>query len=348
VTCTSRLALVHAFRGELVCAARTARAALDLPPCAGQPPSVHCGPAYLAAAIVDIHRDRLAAAEPNLEVAGRLCDATLDPALAAVVTTVRAQLRHYQGDMDAAYATLLAARRQLNGRSVPRHLQRWLAVAEADVRITHGDTATVREMLEPLMREPRQPPPEVSVAIARAHARDNDMGSVVRTLPAWEDGEATAMPLAVRLEAGLLDALAAHQLADRRRCTTALEHVLALAEPEGFRRVFTSAGTAVRDLLVRHLDCGTAYWSLVNDLVAASRDAGSRPATPTMNLDEPLTERELTVLRFLQSVLSLTEIAAELHLSVNTVKTHLRNIYRKLDTNRRREAVRRGRDMRLI
>lgn len=69
---------------------------------------------------------------------------------------------------------------------------------------------------------------------------------------------------------------------------------------------------------------------------------------PARSLDEPLTERELTILRYLQSILSNVEIAAELSLSVNTVKTHVRNIYRKLDATRRRDAVRRARELRLI
>ncbi|PSK61454.1 HTH-type transcriptional regulator MalT [Micromonospora sp. MH33] len=73
-----------------------------------------------------------------------------------------------------------------------------------------------------------------------------------------------------------------------------------------------------------------------------------RPAGPERTLDEPLTERELTILRYLQSILSNVEIASELSLSVNTVKTHVRNIYRKLDATRRREAVRRARELRLI
>ncbi|MFD0744342.1 response regulator transcription factor [Phytohabitans flavus] len=74
--------------------------------------------------------------------------------------------------------------------------------------------------------------------------------------------------------------------------------------------------------------------------------AADPPASPETG--ETLTERELTVLRYLQSMLSTVEIAGELSLSVNTVKTHVRNIYRKLSATRRREAVRRGRELRLI
>jgi len=65
-------------------------------------------------------------------------------------------------------------------------------------------------------------------------------------------------------------------------------------------------------------------------------------------LIEPLSERERVVLRYLTSALSNVEIAAELYVSVNTVKTHIKSIYRKLDTTGRRDAVRRARELRLL
>jgi LuxR family maltose regulon positive regulatory protein len=71
------------------------------------------------------------------------------------------------------------------------------------------------------------------------------------------------------------------------------------------------------------------------------RESPARPA-------EPLTDRELLVLGYLPSRLSTQEIARLLYLSVNTVKTHLRNIYRKLDVERRRDAVNRAREMDLL
>ena len=65
-------------------------------------------------------------------------------------------------------------------------------------------------------------------------------------------------------------------------------------------------------------------------------------------LPDPLTQRELTVLRLLATTMSTVEIADELCLSVNTVKTHLAAIYRKLPASRRREAVLRARELELI
>jgi LuxR family maltose regulon positive regulatory protein len=65
-------------------------------------------------------------------------------------------------------------------------------------------------------------------------------------------------------------------------------------------------------------------------------------------LPEPLSEREAAVLRFLPTMMSNQEIAAELFVSVNTVKTHLKAIYRKLDVADRRSAVRRARELELL
>jgi LuxR family maltose regulon positive regulatory protein len=73
----------------------------------------------------------------------------------------------------------------------------------------------------------------------------------------------------------------------------------------------------------------------------------SGPAPPA-DLPDPLTQRELTVLRLLATSMSITEIADELCLSVNTVKTHLAAIYRKLPASRRRDAVLRARQLELM
>jgi LuxR family maltose regulon positive regulatory protein len=120
------------------------------------------------------------------------------------------------------------------------------------------------------------------------------------------------------------------------------------------RRPFTRHGASLRGLLLEHRDSGTAYWSTVTEMISATdgaNDAGSpvlAVAPLPGGLAEPLTDRELTILRYLQSILSNVEIAAELRVSVNTVKTHVRNIYRKLEAPRRREAVRRARQLRLL
>jgi LuxR family maltose regulon positive regulatory protein len=92
---------------------------------------------------------------------------------------------------------------------------------------------------------------------------------------------------------------------------------------------------------------GTAHRAMAGELLAAfeDRDHERRSVAPLL---EPLSERECAILRYLPTTLSNREIAAELFVTTNTVKTHLRSIYRKLDVARRREAVERARDLRLL
>jgi LuxR family maltose regulon positive regulatory protein len=342
--CAGRLAVVHAVRGELRDAGEAARAY----PGGSLADRAH---AHLALALVALHRDELAEAAAHLDRAAPPAPAgggvpsagRAGAAFAALVAVARAGLFEARGDLASAHRAISSARAD---RALPPVVERWLAIAEADLHTARGDAAGARVLLGPVVtREPTSG--QGAVALARAHLRAGDPAAATRVLPPWDDIEAT-VPLAVRVDAGLLAAIAARRGGDQRRAARDLEEVLGLAGPEGFRRVFTRGGTDARDLLAAHLDAGTAYWPLVADLVAAMPPpaAADPPASPETG--ETLTERELTVLRYLQSMLSTVEIAGELSLSVNTVKTHVRNIYRKLSATRRREAVRRGRELRLI
>jgi LuxR family maltose regulon positive regulatory protein len=95
-----------------------------------------------------------------------------------------------------------------------------------------------------------------------------------------------------------------------------------------------------RHLIARHLD----FTHLLLAAAADDSTAGGTTATPL----EPLTERELAVLSYLPTMLKTGEIAADLFVSANTVKTHQQAIYRKLGVNNRRDAVERARATKLL
>jgi LuxR family maltose regulon positive regulatory protein len=365
--CASRLAFIQAVRGELRGAERTARAALHMPLCPGQSRPVHCAHAYLALAVVDLQRCRPDHAEASLDLAASSDDPTAGPALAALIAILRAQLLWDRGDLATAYQILLAGRRDLGDWQPSKFLEHWFTAVEADLRTAHGDPDAVRRQLEPLVDGAPADIAPLAVALAGAYLHSGDPRAAIRVLPPWwgaqtmagsgdagpaDDGgpaqDGTGQPLALRLTAGVIEAQAARQVGDARRASRILERMLRLAEPEGFRQVFVRAGTPVREMLLDHLDSGTAYWPLVSELIAATGDRPEPGGGPPPVLGEPLTERELTVLRYLQSILSNVEIASALSLSVNTVKTHVRSIYRKLDTTRRREAVRKARELHLL
>ena len=132
---------------------------------------------------------------------------------------------------------------------------------------------------------------------------------------------------------------------DYDRTWPALEHALGLVERNSFCRAFVDSGLRVRPLLQTYIaqarPFGQVAWQLLQRLPAEAADGD----TPVV---ESLTERELAVLRHLPTMMSNREIATEMHFSVNTVKTHLKAIYRKLGVSRRRDAVEHARARSLL
>jgi LuxR family maltose regulon positive regulatory protein len=154
-----------------------------------------------------------------------------------------------------------------------------------------------------------------------------------------------ALP-AIELEALVTEAVAHFVAGDRVQAGKCIDAALALAEPEVVRRPFLEAGLPARDLLADHLRATNTHRWLASELVAAL-DGRLRQAAPA-ELLEPLSDREREVLRYLPSIMSNADIAAELFVSVNTVKTHVKSIYRKLGATRRQDAVRCARQLGLL
>jgi LuxR family maltose regulon positive regulatory protein len=151
---------------------------------------------------------------------------------------------------------------------------------------------------------------------------------------------------APQVEAWLVLALIEREDGEHEEAARALERALDLAEQEQLCAPFlTDAGVA--ELLERQAQHGTEHPALLEVLLdGLGRQAGAG-ATPAP-LATPLTEREMKILRYLPTMLSNAEIGAETYVSLNTVKTHLRSIYRKLDANNRADAVARARSLGLL
>jgi LuxR family maltose regulon positive regulatory protein len=134
---------------------------------------------------------------------------------------------------------------------------------------------------------------------------------------------------------------------DTGASSRALERALDLAEPDGLLLPFLLHPTP--DLLERHSRLRSTHASLISEILnlLAGRTPTARPddAEP---LREPLTDGELRVLRYLPTNLRAPEIAAELFVSLNTIRTHLRNIYAKLGVHGRTDAVKRARELGLL
>jgi LuxR family maltose regulon positive regulatory protein len=132
---------------------------------------------------------------------------------------------------------------------------------------------------------------------------------------------------------------------DHATALSRLDGALLTAGPLRMRRPFLIHAADLRELINARIEAGTAAAVFAVDLMR--RMSGKNSPLPAA-LAEPLTDREQHVLRYLASALSNAEIAAELYLSVNTVKTHQRRIYRKLGADGRRDAVRRAKELRLL
>jgi LuxR family maltose regulon positive regulatory protein len=125
-----------------------------------------------------------------------------------------------------------------------------------------------------------------------------------------------------------------------------LQRAVALAEPQGYVRLFVDEGPPMEALFKLALKRGLAP-AYLRKLLAAFDPSAALPHKHP-DLIEPLSERELDVLRLLASDLGGTEIARELMVSPNTMRTHTKNIYDKLGVNSRRSAVRRAEELGLL
>ena len=151
----------------------------------------------------------------------------------------------------------------------------------------------------------------------------------------------------------LVQALAHEAQGNRPQALATLERALALAEPEGYVRIFVDEGEAMRLLIEKQsLNRDHPLSGYMDKLLAAFTQPVGTPKSAIIHqksdMIEPLSERELEVLKLLRTELSGPEIAGQLIVSVNTFRTHTKNIFDKLGVNNRRAAVRRAKELDLF
>jgi LuxR family maltose regulon positive regulatory protein len=160
-------------------------------------------------------------------------------------------------------------------------------------------------------------------------------------------GEAPVVGYVTVVEAHLLAALAHRELGDQRAANAAVESALALAEADRLILPFAMTGSIeLIEAVPRHETAHTALLTNILDVLRGSSIASAQEFSPAGI--EQLSPSELRVLRYLPTNLSRPEIASQLSVSVNTVNTHIRNIYAKLQAQDRSSAVERAREMRLL
>ena len=344
--CLGYLALAEVLRGGLRRAELAAGAAAAITAGEPHPPARRPDPAAaVAMAWVHLERNELRETHALLEQADAALGASPDKLTGAVAWLVAARAGLAEGRTHVTEQCVTKAR---SGWRVPDWLDQRLAQVESHACLAAGDAETA---LAAAMRLDLESSPEAGIMQARAWAATGDTGNTRRAL-----GTALAarngLPDHVRVQAWLIDAQLSYDSGNRARGSRSLASALRLAGREQLRLPFVMEGGWIKRALQRDPELARSYQRLLaparrRDQMPAPLDAPV-PDQPAIVVVESLTEREREVLRHVSDMLNTAEVASEMYISVNTVKTHLKSIYRKLAASHRREAVRRAQQLGLI
>ena len=342
--CLGHLALVEALRGRLRHAAKLADQAAAASAAREQPPPQHQSSAALAAlAWVHLERDELREADRLLKQLDAALGVSPDKLIRAVACLVaaRGSLAEEHGE---AVAQMVARAR--SGWSVPAWLDQRLSLVESRAYVAAGDISAAATAAE---RAGGDSSPEAAVMLAHAWLAAGD-GKNARLVLASALAARSREPERVRVQAWLADARLSYYSGDRARGRRSLAHALRLAEPEQLRLPFVLERGWIRPVLRGDPELASIHRHLFTSAPRHDRPKGVSGLSPkaTVLVVEPLTERESEVLRHVSGMLNTSEIASEMCISINTVKAHLKSIYRKLAATHRGEAVRRARQLELI
>ena len=285
-------------------------------------------------------------AEPWVQRAERTVRAEAEPAAGLLIRSVRGDLELAHGRDAEALAALRAAEPLADLLAAPNPLTMAMRAFQLQIQVRLGETERAEQALA-RYDDHECGCGELCIATAVLRLAQDDPHAATAALAPVLDGSAPLIWPTWLIQAFLLEAIARDALGDEGAAGRALARALDRAEPDGALLWFLV--NPVPGLLERHARHRTTHASLIAEILGLL--AGNRPAPPPagprLSL-EPLSESELRVLRYLPTNLTAPEIAAELYVSRNTVKTHTRNLYAKLGTHRRAEAVARARDLRLL
>jgi len=338
---TMGLGRVQETENKLYLAAEIYRHALQL---FGEYPLPSAGEAYLGLARICYEWNDLDAAEQYGQRSLRLAqqwDRGIDRFIVCEVFLARLKLA--RGDAAGAAAMLAAAEHSVQQYNFVHRVPE-VAAAQVLVLLRQGKLKSAALLAQTH---------ELPFSQAQVHLAQGDTASAVMVLErlrqqmdekGWQDEKLKVM---------VLQAVALHADGEMDKAGQVLREALALAEPGGFIRVFVDEGEVMRLLIEkqsRNRDHPLSDY--VDKLLAAFTLPAAAPKSAIIHqksaLPEPLTERELEVLVLLRSELNGPEIAGQLNVSLNTFRSHTKNIYKKLGVNNRRAAVRRAEELDLL
>jgi LuxR family maltose regulon positive regulatory protein len=257
---------------------------------------------------------------------------TVDPTIELCVLTLRAVTEFDSAeDPHKVAATLREDWQRLEGRTVSPALIAYAAPAQQRMALRVGEVTWALEVLD-RVESLVVPCGERVLLRAILSAHKGRVGSTRRLLEPVLNGQIRTLVGTTLVEAWLLEAHLADRCAEDHRAHEALSRALGLAAPQEAIQPFREAGHSVRDLLAR----GAGRFGRLEPFATRVR-AALPVSAPT--LSDGLTERERELLAELPSMRTAEEIAQTMFLSINTIKTHLRGIYRKLGVSQRRDAI---------
>ena len=351
------LADIRSTLGRLHDAAAVFRHALDMVAEIGDP--VFPGVAESHVGLGEIHLEwgDLDAAIRHMEHGRALGEEAVLPGDAARLYTVMARIEYARGDADAAHTLLDEADRVFIQSPAPN--VRPVAAWKARYRLCEGNLAqaqrwaqargiAVDDDLHYLTEFEHVTLARLLLAQGRTdtHRLDEAVALLDRLLTAAEAGGRTGSVI----EISALQALAHQAAGDTSAALSSLARALTPAAAEGYVHIFVAEGTPMSALLRAAVDAQIAPDYAAHLLTFMDEAAPVPPVTApaAQDLVEPLSDRELDVLRLLATDLTGPEIADELVISLNTMRTHTKNIYGKLAVNSRRAAVRRAQELDLL
>jgi LuxR family maltose regulon positive regulatory protein len=332
INALAHLGLLVFLQGSLREAADFVTSALELARRHGFETSGQMAMAYLTLALVELERDRVAPAQEALR-RGLHAGGEEPAAVASVLATlVRAQILLDSGEPGASRSLLLQARDEMPAALVSPVIDRWLRLAESEADLAAGWSRAVVGRYEPPAARGVLTPSE-QVVLARALLTMGEHAAAERLLAPVRDG---ADHIAA-VTAWIATAFAADAEGHGNRSIDALSSAVHAAERDGIRRPFRKFDRRRMAVLLDRRRWVEEHTRPSAGVLAEVRGQPVEPAVA--GATDALSERERDVLRYLPSVLTAGEIAGNLDISINTVKAHMRSIYRKLGAARRREAV---------
>ncbi len=330
---STSLGQVQETENQLHMAAESYRRVLQL---AGDPPWTAACEAYLGLARVLYEWNDLDTAQQHGQQCLQLARQMENVDTPATCEVFLVRLKLAQGDVAGA-ATVLAEADQFLRQHNFAHRRAEVAAARVLVLLRQGNLAAAAHLAQTQ---------DLPISLARVHLKQGDPAAALAILePRQRQAEAKGWH-DEQLKIMILKAVAFHIRGEKERAVQILGDTLELAEPGGFIRIFIDEGPPMEALL-RETTKHSTVSNYVRQLLEAYGNTEGR--TPvSQHLIEPLSERELEVLKLLKTELNGPEIARELMVSLNTVRTHTKSIYNKLGVNNRRMAVRRAEELDLL